>query len=71
MTAIMVKMGLLQLVHDIVVKLGSLDRSDVTAAVTLGLLKLKEVPVIMQINNALIKSGDSRPQRPCTCHSGL
>ncbi|KAK9834670.1 hypothetical protein WJX74_007163 [Apatococcus lobatus] len=57
MTAIMVKMGLLNLVHDIVVKLGTLDRADVTAAVTLGLLNLKEVTVVMQINNALIASG--------------
>ena len=61
MTAIMVKMGLLNLVHDIVVRLGGMDRSDVTAAVTLGLLNLGEVTVIMQINNALIKSGDPRP----------
>ena len=58
MTAIMVKMGLLNLVHDIVVRLGKLDRADVTAAVTLGLLELKEVTIVMQINNALIASGE-------------
>ena len=34
-----------------------LDRSDVVAAITAGLLQLKELEVVTEINNALVKEG--------------
>ena len=57
MTAIMVKMGLLWLVHDIVVHLCQEERADAVAQTTIGLLDLNEMDVIMQINNSLVQSG--------------
>ena len=56
-TAAMVKMGLLWLVHDIVVSLCNQERADAVAATTVGLLQLGEMEVIMQINNSLVASG--------------
>lgn len=56
-TAEMVKMGLLWLVHDIVVHLCQGGRADAVAAVTVGLLQLGEMDTIIQINNSLISSG--------------
>ena len=57
MTASMVRMGLLWLVHDIVVHLCEHERSDAVAGVTVGLLQLYEMDIVMQINNSLVESG--------------
>lgn len=57
MTATLVRMHLLWLVHDIVVRLCDEGRADVVAAVTVGLLQLQEMEIILQINNSLVESG--------------
>ncbi|CAL8463565.1 g3099 [Coccomyxa elongata] len=56
-TALMVKIGMLNLVRDIVANLSQQGRADVVAQVTMALLELQEFLVVSQINNALISAG--------------
>ena len=54
----LVRLGYVNFVRDIVVYLvDKLDRSDVVAAITAGLLQLKELEVVTEINNALVAEG--------------
>ena len=57
-TVVLVRLGYVNFVRDIVVHLcEKMDRHDVVAAITAGLLQLKEVDVVRQINNALVAGG--------------
>lgn len=56
-TALMVKIGMLNLVRDIVANLSHQGRADVVAKVTMALLEQQEFLVVSQINNALVGAG--------------
>ena len=57
-TAILVRLGYLDFVRDITIRLcEEMDRSDVVAAITASLLELKELDIVRQINDALVFSG--------------
>ena len=53
----MVRLGFLNYVRDVTVYLCDREHSDVVAAITAGLLQLKEIDIVRQINDALIAEG--------------
>ena len=57
-TVVLMRLGYINFVRDIVVHLcEQMDRHDVVAAITAGLLQLKELDIVRQINNALVAGG--------------